>query len=237
MATTSRKAITQLCLTAQGDIGEMTTYTGTRTTAGRRIVFYLKAWLSDPTSIRQQNHRDRIRAAAAAWQRLCPCEKAKWMQATKKAGINFNGYCLFVANHMVPGYARYMDTIRRQTGINFQTTCTCDGPDTTPPSVPINLQGTYVMPHVALTWIASSDMGSGVMRYHVKRDGVVVNYPTSASFDDYDIVEGNTYQYSVAAEDNAGNVSAFCTPINVYCGTADTDPPSVPSGLEGNYVP
>lgn len=79
--------------------------------------------------------------------------------------------------------------------------------DTTPPSVPIGLVAADVTgSSVSLTWSESTD-DSGVVRYQVLRDGVLVGTTTVAEFVDRDVAPNTSYTYSIVAVDPSGNES------------------------------
>lgn len=106
-----------LGLQVQGDLGPITMYTQRK--AGRRsIVAFPKIWLSDPTSIKQLNHRNRIRNAAAAWMNLSPTQKLNWKLAARKLSLRTNGYATFVTFHMTQDHD-FVRTIERQSGITL----------------------------------------------------------------------------------------------------------------------
>jgi YD repeat-containing protein len=102
--------------------------------------------------------------------------------------------------------------------------------ETTPPSVPTNLQGVAVSgTQVNLSWGASTDTGgSGLAGYEIFRNNGASPLGTSsvASYSDTTAVNGTTYSYQVRAYDGAGNRSSLSNQINVS--TPDTLPPSAP---------
>ena len=103
----------------QGDIGPMTYYTQFK--AGKKtIVGFAKVWLSDPTTLRQLNHRNRIRAAAAAWQRLTPTARLDWQRAARKCKLRLNGYALWTYWNMTQDRPT-ITTIERQSHIPLLT--------------------------------------------------------------------------------------------------------------------
>ncbi len=99
--------------------------------------------------------------------------------------------------------------------------------DTTPPAVPTNLSADTTAGNVKLTWNASSDT-SGVKGYQVYRGAVKIGTTTSptTSFTDSSGTPGVTYAYSVAAEDNVGNVSAKSSPALQVQYPQSSPPPS-----------
>ncbi len=94
--------------------------------------------------------------------------------------------------------------------------------DTTPPSVPTNLNGTANGTAEAdLTWSASTDTGgSGLAGYKIYRNNVQVGTTAATSFADTGLAAGTTYTYTVSAYDNATNESAKSSPKNVTTATA-----------------
>lgn len=100
--------------------------------------------------------------------------------------------------------------------------------DTVAPSVPTNLAATPGNTQVALTWTGSTD-NVGVSVYRVRRGGVLVASPTSASHTDTGLTNGTTYTYTVSAVDAAGNESAqtaavTATPANTGPTVTLSDP-------------
>jgi chitodextrinase len=108
------------------------------------------------------------------------------------------------------------------------------GSDTQAPSVPFNLQGTPVsQSRIDLTWNASSD-NVAVAGYRVRRNGNIVGTVAGTAFSDTGLSASTTYSYTVSAFDAAGNESAQSTVVQVTTpGSADTQAPSVPGGLQG----
>jgi uncharacterized repeat protein (TIGR03806 family) len=78
--------------------------------------------------------------------------------------------------------------------------------DLVPPSVPQGVTAVAASPsRVTLAWIPSTDVGSGVAGYEVRRGGApvaTVHAPTSA-FEDASVAAGTAYVYSVRAFDRA----------------------------------
>jgi uncharacterized repeat protein (TIGR03806 family) len=112
--------------------------------------------------------------------------------------------------------------------------------DTTPPSVPANLQATAPTPtQVQLTWSASTDNagGAGLAGYRVYRNGSATPLasPTTTSYTDNTVAAGTAYTYQVRAFDAAAtpNVSALSATASVTTpAVPDTTPPSVPANLQ-----
>jgi fibronectin type 3 domain-containing protein len=119
------------------------------------------------------------------------------------------------------------------TMVNFGT----PAPDSQPPTAPTGLTATGAIGSVSLNWNASTD-NVGVAGYHVYRSTTsgfapspanLVTSVSTTNFTDTGLFAG-TYFYLVTAFDAAGNASA---PSNQASGTAtaDTTPPSAPTGL------
>jgi chitodextrinase len=90
--------------------------------------------------------------------------------------------------------------------------------DTTAPSAPAGLVATAGAGQVALSWTASTD-NVGVSRYNITRNGAALGTATGTTYTDASVVAGNTYGYTVTAQDAAGNVSA---PSNLASATVPT---------------
>jgi chitodextrinase len=98
--------------------------------------------------------------------------------------------------------------------------------DTSPPTIPANLSGSALSStQVGLSWAPATD-NVGVVSYRVLRDGIVIGTPTATSFTDGGLTPATSYQYRVAALDQAGNVSAASAPITVT--TSNAPPPAAP---------
>ncbi|GAA3815885.1 exoglucanase CbhB [Cellulomonas soli] len=107
----------------------------------------------------------------------------------------------------------------------LSVTTTATPVDTTAPSVPTGLATTSVtQTSVGLTWVASTDAGSGVAGYQVYRGGTLVGSPTGTTFTDTGLTAATAYSYTVKATDVAGNVSAASAPLAV------TTAPVTPTG-------
>lgn len=103
--------------------------------------------------------------------------------------------------------------------------------DTTPPSVPQNLQATDILPDsVTLTWDASTD-DVELANYVVSRDGSPIGTTTAVTFTDATVGELSQYSYTIEAFDVAGNGSGPSAAVIVDTPASDTTPPSVPVNL------
>jgi hypothetical protein len=106
-------------LNVQGDLGPITFYTQFK--AGKRtIVGFAKIWLSDPTTLKQLNHRNRVRNAATTWNALGDHEKKNWQTACSRLSLRLNGYALWTYYQMTAD-RRSIVTIERQAGITLIT--------------------------------------------------------------------------------------------------------------------
>jgi len=108
-------------------------------------------------------------------------------------------------------------------------------PDTTSPSVPIDLAATTTGANqVNLTWTAATD-NVGVTAYNVYRDGGTTPFTTLGnvtSYSDTGLTAGTTYSYTVVACDAAGNCSVQSTAASATTGAApDTLAPTIPAAL------
>lgn len=87
--------------------------------------------------------------------------------------------------------------------------------DTTPPSVPTNVQvGTVTTNSVSLGWTGSMDAESGVASYRVYRNGQLVGSPTANNYVDTGLQPSTTYNYKVAAVNGVGLASAQSTQVS-----------------------
>jgi chitodextrinase len=128
-------------------------------------------------------------------------------------------------SYTVAAYDHAGNTSAQSSAINVTT------PDTIPPSVPTGLAASApASGTVNLSWTAATDTGgSGLAGYKIYRAGVQIGTSGTASYSDTTTTGTTAYTYTVAAYDNAGNVSAQSSVVNVT--TPDTIPPSVPTGL------
>ncbi|RKP46270.1 chitinase [Cohnella endophytica] len=107
------------------------------------------------------------------------------------------------------------------------------GADTTPPTVPGNLQSTAKTSNsVTLSWNTSTD-NVGVTGYTVTYGSTNVNVTgTSATISG--LAANTTYTFTVKARDAAGNVSGPSNALSVTTNpsTGDTTPPTAPTSLQ-----
>jgi chitodextrinase len=99
--------------------------------------------------------------------------------------------------------------------------------DTTPPSVPTNLQSSNVTSSsVTLTWAPSTD-NVAVAGYYVYRNGIQVTTTSTATYTDKGLSSSMTYSYSVAAYDTSNNISNQSQPLEVTTAAGATAAPSL----------
>ncbi|HXI85500.1 MAG TPA: fibronectin type III domain-containing protein, partial [Verrucomicrobiae bacterium] len=111
--------------------------------------------------------------------------------------------------------------------------------DTTAPTVPTGLTPSVISSsQINLSWSASTDTGgSGLAGYKIYRSGVLITTTTATSYSNTGLAGSTTYSFTVAAYDNAGNISAQSTTVSATTpAAADTTAPSVPTGLTGSAV-
>lgn len=101
--------------------------------------------------------------------------------------------------------------------------------DSTPPTAPQNVIATAVSDtQIDLTWVAATDLESGIDRYNIYRNGAKVGESGILSFSDTGLSEATSYSYTVSATNGARLESAMSTPSP---GTTlvDTTPPTIVS--------
>lgn len=111
--------------------------------------------------------------------------------------------------------------------------------DTTPPTVPQEVQATLVAGDTQVNWAASTD-NNAVAGYQVHR-GAAESFPVSAATKVADVtattwtdpaVPAGTWYYKIVAVDTAGNASAASAAASVtVAAPPDVEAPSVPAGL------
>jgi chitodextrinase len=103
--------------------------------------------------------------------------------------------------------------------------------DTQAPSVPTGLTATAASgTQVNLAWNASTD-NVGVTGYYVYLNDQPLTTTTQTSFSHTGLTAGNTYNYRVSAYDAIPNHSAWTAVVSATTTLADTQAPSVPTGL------
>lgn len=112
-------------------------------------------------------------------------------------------------------------------------------PDSTPPSVPANVQAQSPQRgQVTLQWAASTD-NVGVTGYLVYRNGALLTTltGTGTTYTDNTVAPAVSYSYQIRASDAAGNQSGLSAPATVVVtGPADTQPPTAPGNLGATAV-
>ena len=87
--------------------------------------------------------------------------------------------------------------------------------DTSPPSVPANLNGTAMSAvSVQLTWDASTD-NIAVTGYDVIRDSAVLAHVSAPGYTDNTVLPNEIHTYAVRARDASGNISALSPSVSV----------------------
>ena len=112
----------------------------------------------------------------------------------------------------------HQDSTGRWSLLSTPTRFTVGGADTTPPTPPTALTAdSQQTSGVFLSWSASDDTGSGVVGYHVERDGVRLSDRVldDLRFADTRVSPGARYEYRAVAIDGAGLASAPSTPLIV----------------------
>jgi chitodextrinase len=100
--------------------------------------------------------------------------------------------------------------------------------DNTAPTVPgTPAAGVTTDRSVALSWAAASD-NVGVTGYQVYRGGVLIGTSSNTSYLDSGLSASTAYQYTVLAQDAAGNRSNQSAALTVTTKAADTAPPTAP---------
>jgi chitodextrinase len=108
--------------------------------------------------------------------------------------------------------------------------------DTQAPSVPTGLTATAASgTQVNLAWNASTD-NVGVTGYYVYLNDQPLTTTTQTSFSHTGLTAGSTYNYRVSAYDAIPNHSAWTAVVSATTTLADTQAPSVPTGLTATAV-
>ncbi len=98
--------------------------------------------------------------------------------------------------------------------------------DGTPPTVPTGLTASASScDTIVLSWTASTDSGgSGLAGYRIYRSGVQIGTTASTTYSDSGRTASTTYSYTVAAYDNATNVSAQSSSASATTTSCTTTP-------------
>lgn len=100
-------------------------------------------------------------------------------------------------------------------------------PDGTPPATPGGLSAAISgVDQIQLDWSSSSDPDSGISRYNIYRDGLLIAHSEATSFIDAGLIEATTYTYAVSAENHAGLKSTNSASVAATTG-ADVTPPTL----------
>src|SRR3989344_1096945 len=181
-----------------------------------------------------------------------PLVSLKWTSSTDN--VNVIGYQVYrnnvqIATTTAPKYVdaavfggspytykfRAFDAAGNLSAMSFQFFIVVPIPDSVPPSIPTNLQGTITAStSVTLAWTASTD-NVGIMGYDIYRDDSLIASTTETAFVDMTVSVGHTYIYSVRAYDAALNVSESSVPLTVS--VPDRTVPTAPSALSISSVP
>ena len=113
------------------------------------------------------------------------------------------------------------------------TVKTLDSNDKKAPTAPTNLKGTASVTVANLSWDKATD-NIGVAGYIIYQDGVKIGVSTKTNFAVSNLTAGETYTFTVAAFDDAGNESVLSDKLVLTTGKADEFPPIEP-GLLGEY--
>ncbi len=119
---------------------------------------------------------------------------------------------------------------------NTETVNTPAPPDTQAPSAVTGLSSSNTTSTTTdLTWNASTD-NIGVTNYEVFRNGVsIANTGTATTFNVTGLSPSTSYDFTVFAEDAAGNVSTVSNTATVNTtGTPDTEAPTAVTGLSSS---
>jgi hypothetical protein len=104
--------------------------------------------------------------------------------------------------------------------------------DTTPPTTPSNISATYPrFDQARLTWTASSDSNTGILRYEVLRNNQSLGFTTKTTFTDTGLTERTSYTYSIRAFNLHNTPGSYATATITT--PADTIPPTI-SALEAS---
>ncbi len=117
------------------------------------------------------------------------------------------------------------------------TRITVKNGDSQAPAAPTGLSAsTTNATKVTLTWKASTD-NTAVTGYIVKRDGLAIATTTETTYVDASMAPGQSYVYTVAAYDAAGNNSSASSAVTISVPKpADTQAPTAPSNTSASAV-
>jgi len=109
-------------------------------------------------------------------------------------------------------------------------------PDTTPPSIPQNILVVNVSENqINLSWDVSTDSESGILRYNVYRNGVLVGSSSTNFFSDSGLGGGLDYLYKISAVNNVGLISENSSEISQTTLSDDVLPITLASPVGGTF--
>ena len=107
--------------------------------------------------------------------------------------------------------------------------------DATPPTAPTNLAAAAVSAsRINLTWSAALDPESGISRYRIYRNGILLDSTSATAYGNTGLTGSATYSYYVIAVNGQG--LAGPTSNSASATTLDGSPPTAPSGLTATAV-
>src|SRR5947207_3428530 len=117
------------------------------------------------------------------------------------------------------------------------------GPDTTPPTAPMNLTATTASgSQINLAWTAATD-NVAVTNYLIEscQGGGCSNFAqiatsTTLTFNNTGLLAGTSYSYRVRATDGAGNLGPYSNVASATTTAPDTTPPTAPTNLTGTVA-
>jgi hypothetical protein len=100
---------------------------------------------------------------------------------------------------------------------NIKLSSVAEFVDTTAPTVPTGLKvGNISINSVSFSWNPSVDSQGTIAKYHITRNNQLIDTTTELSFVDDTVADNTHYSYSVAAEDNSGNISPSSISLSVH---------------------
>ncbi len=140
----------------------------------------------------------------------------------------------------LPGYTSFVYQIAAVDGNGLvgpkSSPLTVRTRDGTPPSAPTGLNARPVSGGlvIQLTWSAATDPETGISRYRIYRDGVLIDSSATTSYLSAGLTPLTTYTYQVLAVNGEGLVGPLSAPATAT--TLDATPPSAPTGLTASAV-
>ena len=100
-------------------------------------------------------------------------------------------------------------------------------PDTTPPTAPSNVTAVPLNDReIELTWDPATDTETGIVQYHVFRDGVLIATVKGWHYRDAGLVEHTDYSYEISAVNYHGITGSLSSPV-IATTLADITPPQL----------